>query len=435
MNFELGVEMCTTDEACRAGIDRILDRAEKAAEGIAPHELALDRAREASITCDGLQLSSHYSREALAERQLRGTDPSKDVWIYGTGIGDAVRLAASRATGGARVHAVILCPRLFCQLCGTDAFDGLFGDGKISFELPEENARPEPNRAVSFPELMLEPMFANTLKASLRCALDEEYAKNSFNRGAGARLEAAAKANLPALLQEKPYDASALPRCETAAVLCSGPSLKEDFPKLEKWLDAHPGTLVIAVETSLIFLEQTSLVPECIVSIDDLAGSRAGDLYMRDPSRYRGSTLIFAASSPRRLWEPFAGKRRYLTTKRIAKAVPELPPSSALYSSGSVALAAVSLALSAGAREIALLGADFAYDGSFSHAGIPINGDPLTGTVGKIPVMCNDGRIRPTQRNFLAYREDMEALIASRPDVRFANLSSHGAVVKGAQKI
>ncbi len=426
--------MCTNDEAGRDAKGRIMAMAEKAAGSARPHALALDRVREASIECDGLQLTSHYGREELARIQLEGADFSKDVWIYGLGIGDAARMAVSRVQAGARVHAVILCPMLFVQLCGSDAFDGLFEDPRVTFELGGELASPEPNRAVSFPELMLEPSYANSLKSALRCALDEPYARRSFEQGPQARLVQRARSNLPALLGERPYEPSALPRCESAAVLCSGPSLKEDFARLRAWLSRRPGAFTVAAETALIFLEKEGFVPSCIASIDDLAGMRAGDLYMRDKGRYGGALLVFAASSPKRLWEDYPGPRRYLCQGAIARAVPELAPSAPLYSSGSVALAAASLALATGAREIALIGADFAYDGGFSHAGIPIHGDPLTGTVGRIPVQCNDGEIRPTQRNFLAYREDLEALIASRKDVAFENLSSHGAVIRGAVK-
>jgi len=425
--------MCTNKEANGDAKEHLMAEAARASEGIPEHALALDKAREASISCDGLQLASHYDRQALALFQLRNVCPGEDAWIYGLGIGDAVRLAATRAKGGTLVHAVILCPRLFCQLCQTDAFDGLFSNPKVRFELAGD-ARPEKNRAVCFPELMLEPGYANGLKSALRCWLDEDYARASFNRGPKERLAAAAKGNLAALLEERPYSPSDLPHCESAAVLCSGPSLKEDFPRLKAWLEEHPGAFTVAAETALIYLEGTDLAPSCIVSIDDLAGWRAGDLYMKDKERYKGSLLVFAASSPKKLWGDFPGRRRYLASSAAASRLPRLAPSAPLYSSGSVALACASLALATGASEIALAGADFAYDGAFSHAGIPIAGDPLTGTVGRIPVLCNDGEIRPTQRNFLAYREDLEALIASRPAVRFENLSSHGAVIRGAAK-
>lgn len=427
--------MCTNKEARGGARELLMAMAAGAAKGIPEHELALDQARQASISCDGLQLSSHYGRQELASFQLAHVDPGEDAWIYGLGIGDTVRLAAGRAQGGAVVHAVILCPRLFCQLCGTDAFDGLFESPKVRFELAGDRQRPERNRAVCFPELMLEPAYANGLKSALRCSLDEDYARASFRRGPMERLAAAARGNLPALRHELPYSPSDLPRCKSAAVLCSGPSLKEDFPKLKAWLGARPGAFTVAAETALIYLEVAGMAPSCIVSIDDLAGWRSGDLYMKDKARYKDSLLVFAASSPKKLWEDFPGRRRYLASGAAASCLPGLAPSSALYSSGSVALACASLALATGASEIALAGADFAYDGAFSHAGIPIAGDPLTGTVGRIPVLCNDGAIRPTQRNFLAYREDLEALIASRPGVRFENLSSHGAVIRGAERI
>lgn len=415
--------------------EQILNLVRQASAGIQKHDLKADTVRETSVLCDGLQLSSRYDRQALASYQLKNIDFKKDIWIYGPGLGDSARMACGLISSGHTVHVVVICPMLFCQLCETDTFDGLFTNPKISFELGDDSYPIHQNSCCCFTELMLEMNYANTLKTSLRCALDEDYAKKNFKNSIGARMLKRARANLSALRSERPLTQDVLPQCQSAAVLCSGPSLESDFSKLKSWLSAHPGAKVIAVETALIYLEKTDLIPDFIVNIDDLAALRAGDMYMKDPSYYKKSALIYAVSSPEKLWGSFEGPRYYLTTQNMSAAIPELPVSMRLYSSGSVALTAVSLSLALGATEIALLGADFAYDNGYSHAGLKIGNDPLTGTVGRIRVMCNDGQLRDTQRNFLVYREDLASLIASRPDVKFQNLASHGAVIRGALAI
>ena len=87
-----------------------------------------------------------------------------------------------------------------------------------------------------------------------------------------------------------------------------------------------------------------------------------------------------------------------------------------------------------GAALIYLAGADFAYQGLQSHAGLNEQERVYNqSTLSDLKVLGNDGQMHITQRNFLSYKYLMEELIALHPQTRFVNLSPFGAVLKGAE--
>ncbi|MDY6322152.1 MAG: 6-hydroxymethylpterin diphosphokinase MptE-like protein [Succinivibrio sp.] len=399
-------------------------------------QVRVDEGKEQTLLADGRQLTSRYRRSFQAERALRNIDFNQDVWLYGLGLGDEVRLALNKLAPRRRIRVQVLCPRLFAILSSADSdFIELIRE-EVSFELPENGSAPAQNRAVILPELSLEERFVPDLKLRLRAELDEAYAKECFERGPGLRIRKNVQDNLPLLQKEQPYRAAELGVWNEALVLCSGPSLKRDLKKAQDLLKAHPGMVTVAADTALAFLEPLKLIPDYAVSIDDLAGWHAGTAFFKDLSLYRCCTLLYSAASLQRLWLDYPGRRRYLLSERIIKNSPALKErgGDALWGSGSVALTAVSLCLAQGARAVYLLGADFAADEEYTHAGIKRSEDRFINGDFRLKVSCNDGASRPTLRNFIVYREDLENLIALRKDTRFVNLSSRGAVIRGCER-
>ena len=99
-----------------------------------------------------------------------------------------------------------------------------------------------------------------------------------------------------------------------------------------------------------------------------------------------------------------------------------------------MAHAQIALAVSLGASKIELLGVDLAFDDEYSHAGIKITDDPYLAKINDkhpIETICNDGRLRVTQRNFTVYKEDLERYIEAHPDILFISLSEKAAMIRG----
>ena len=101
--------------------------------------------------------------------------------------------------------------------------------------------------------------------------------------------------------------------------------------------------------------------------------------------------------------------------------------------SGSVAGLALEAAVRLGAEKVYLVGQDLAYpDGKTYAAGMPYVAEAQSR--GTMLVPSADGGMVPTSEAFNWFRIGLETQIASYPDVRFVNLSRHGALIKGCVK-
>lgn len=395
------------------------------------HDLSADEGRELTLLVDGLQLTSHHDRMRQAEFNLRDVDRTHPVHLYGYGLGDELRTLLEGAPRPPAVTLHIICPVLTLQImCVDDGFAELM-QGDVEVVLDPDEVTPQANRAVNLTELRLESGFCNALKLRIISDLERDYASRLFERSVGARINRAILANADALRCESFLKKDELPSKDHCVLAASGPSLERNFSALER--ERADGAYVIAVDTALIYLEKRGFVPDAVVSVDDLASKKAGTLFMKDPEIYSGTLLVFAPSSDPKLWMNYPGMRRCLVTPRALKLLSWLQgrENQTLYSSGSVTLTAVSLALAMGTRKISLIGADFAYEGESAHAGI-CGKDTLIAGRADAEIECNDGQMRKTQRNFAVYREDLENLIAASSQIEFENLSECGARIAGA---
>ncbi len=98
--------------------------------------------------------------------------------------------------------------------------------------------------------------------------------------------------------------------------------------------------------------------------------------------------------------------------------------------SGSVAGLALESAVRLGAEKVYLVGQDLAYpDGKTYAAGMPYVADAQSRGTMLVPSM--DGGMVPASEAFNWFRIGLETQIAGYPDVKFVNLSKHGALIRG----
>lgn len=396
------------------------------------HKLKLICGLDETFEVDGIQLTSRHSRKTQAEKNLKNINTDADVHVYGIGLGDEIRILQSKITPSHKIYVYVLCPKLLLQLLEcTQNFAPLFKQTpNTEFILDNFPDKLPENRLCILPELILEPAFQNRTKLKLRTALDCHYSQKIFKKTGENRIKKALLKNAEALKREQALQLAKLSSCSQAIVIASGPSLEHTFTTIKAL--RKEGAVTIAAETALTYLESQNFIPDYVITIDDLAGGYAGDKFMKDMAAYRSCILLYAPWSNQKIWKNYSGPHVYIPFAKTFKYLPMLKKTGdSLWCSGSVMHAQTALAVALGADKVFLAGVDLCYDGEYTHVGIKKANDPYISGDTPCEILCNDGKLRPTQGNFMQYLEDLEDYIAVHPEVEFVNLSERGARIKG----
>lgn len=397
-----------------------------------PYAIEFDQGKDITLKIDGRQLTSHHSRKRQAQFAISRTDPALNLYIYGFGLGDELREAIARQQENTVITVILLNPDLFYYLLMVDdELKDVFIAGRVNIVIADNETAVHTNRVIIYPELYLNSRFANKLKTRLIILLDEDWGQQVFENTIGKKSDNIIKSNIPYFESESPLTLDEFIHHDRFLILGAGPSLQNQCYLIREYKDRD--FKIVAVDTSLKFLEPLNIIPDYVFSIDIYVGdNHAGKDFFLDFSSYKDSVLIFGPASSPSLFLNFPGKRYYLINDRALKVNPKLDRNYAniLNMSGSVLLSATSFAIGCRPSEIAFLGADFAYLDNQSHAGSEGVSAFTTGD-SKISVLCNDGTMQRSQRNFVLYREYLEQMIAEHPEIRFINLSETGAIIKG----
>ncbi len=398
------------------------------------HEYAieLEQGLEATLIVDGRQLTSRHNREVQAQHLCRSINFNEDVVIYGFGLGDEIRYVLSKLSSGKHVYIILLNPQLFVSLLSIDeTLSGIFQDTRVVFTIPDNRDPIRKNCVVIFPELYLAPEEFNDLKSRLISQLDDAYGRKIFNEAAATKITNCMLNNRQLLSTAHLYADSVIKKTSGILVLGSGPSLQLQTDCLKKLIS--DGYKTIAVDTALTELENINVVPDYVVTTDVGVGIYIGKSIFKKFQNYKNSTLFYSGASPSNLIAPFPGPKYCLVSERLVSLMPELfkDKTYRLHNGiGSVLLSAVLLAIDMQPRNIALLGADFAFIGGQTHAGIE-NSSYAPSSV-RIKVECMDGSMQDTIRNFLLYKQYLERIIKQhQKDIKFTNYSKTGAVIYG----
>ncbi len=407
-------------------------------EGDYKHDCRLIEGQDVTLAVDGIQLTSRHDRRNCTRYRCRNIDFHQDIHVFGLALGDEIRYIQKELE---RLNAVdtkitvhILCPSLLCALLDIDDELYTLFNKNIIFTLKDFKDEIPENSVISINELRMESNFQNALKLRLINYLEKEYARSLFERTGGIEIKKKLEQNSTLLINESPLKLDRLSKIKKALILASGPSLGENLFKIKQKI--KDGFTLIAADTALGFLEDHNIHPDYIVTIDAKVGKHAGIKFLKNKNDYQNTTLIYAPWSDSRFWLDYPGQRFYLSAKRAELILPFLKEKKAdgLWYSGSVAHAQIALAVSLGASLIELLGVDLAFDDEYSHAGIKIKDDPYLAKLNdKHPVetLCNDGKMRATQRNFTVYKEDLERYIEVHPEISFISLSEKAAMIRG----
>ncbi len=404
------------------------------------HDIQIIEGQDVTLQVDGMQLTSRHDRKKVAQYQCRALDFNKDIHVFGLGLGDEIRFILQRLSDfkepKIKIIVHILCPCLFCSLLHIDDELYTLFNPSVSFSLNKFLGDIPHNSIISINELRIESNFQNALKQKLINHLEKNYAQALFERTGGEAIKKQLAQNSQLLIKEKPLKLSLLPKIEKALILASGPSLGENISAIKQKIKED--YILIAADTALGFLEDHHIYPQYIVTIDVMVGKFAGVKFLKHIEYYKNTTLIYAPWSDKRLWQNFSGPKFFISSKRSDRILPFLKDKKAdpLWYSGSVAHAQISLAVELGAKLIELLGVDLAFDNEYSHAGIKLKDDPYLAELKNnnlIETLCNDGKLRPTQKNFTVYKEDLESYIKAHPNIAFKSLSAKAALILGCE--
>lgn len=387
----------------------------------------LREGQQTTLLVEGIQLSSRHDREAEARYQVATVpEQASDVHLYGTGLGEVITaLLARPALQTLHVH--LLNESLFSLLLRLLPMPWL-ADPRVQLHHAAEF------REIQFPYLALpaELRLANEANSRMRDRLVAEiewpYVSRQFNTD-DAEKQTRLRQNLTLFAEDA--DVGTLFGRHSGAefiVIASGPSLTRHYAKLCTLQATGRCPPIICVDTAYLPLVQAGIRPDYVVSMD--YNIHPGILSSQGDHH---AALVYFPMIHHQVIADWSGPRycAYSTASRYAAAQASHPRKT-LFASGSVLHPAVDLAVQMGASRLTLLGADFAFIGSETHAGWPAG--LLTPTsMSTHWVLNGHGQRVTTLLNFRSYLCYLERYIAAHPQVAFFNGCKDGAYIEGAE--
>lgn len=401
-------------------------------QGKNSYQIALDQGKNTTLLIDGRQLTTHHGREEFAKIRCKKLNLKSLITIYGFGLGDELRYLLKRNVS-TKIQVVLLNPCLFLELLAIDDELYTLFEKNVEFVLPTDDDYPLlTNSIIVTSELYIDPKTFNHLKFKLINSLDNDFAIREFKSKVKPLIDGNLKENYELLKSENLLCDSDLSfECDNCIVIASGPSLEKNINRLKESINSK--TIVITVDTALPTLEKYNIIPNIIVTTDARVYEGQKKLIFSNLNSYLKTMLVFSAHSQKELIELFKGKRRFIFKDSDTEILNYLDKSKSHYIKyyGSVLNESVAIALKTKAKLIKLFGADFAYEGDTTHSGIQ-SGIAVCSDDTKMRILCNDGRMQKTLRNFVVYKEYLENEIKNNKTVVFENYSKTGAIIKGA---
>ena len=213
---------------------------------------------------------------------------------------------------------------------------------------------------------------------------------------------------------------------ETAFLVSSGPSLNSYWPVLEQY---HDSATLICVGSALRFLLDHEIHPDYVVIMDAMPPV---ERQLKGCEQLKGPLLFsnFAFSEAVRMYRG----PRYMY---LCESIPGFPQEQVISTGGSVATAALEIALNMGFSTLLFIGQDLCFAGGHHHVDSPIY---RTGTQARDLANYNrtqnvKGAWVSTQPNLLKYRQWIEKRISQHPAADFYNLTSDGLPIAGAPAV
>lgn len=208
-------------------------------------------------------------------------------------------------------------------------------------------------------------------------------------------------------------------------IAAAGPSIDDEIKLLKRNREKFN---IFAVGSVLRTLIDNNIYPDCVVIIDprDIVKKQFENIDCRN------LVLCYCASASRNAVAGFNGKRYIFNNPNDKSNCVDIRMG------GTVAVAAIDIAVKCNANKIIMLGQDLAVLNNKSHTGTfektyGFKDEVLTTSINK-KVKAFDGGIVETTQGYITFRNKIESIIKFNPDVEFINCSK-GVYIEGAKHI
>ena len=398
------------------------------AEDSAAVQAELVQGLGSTLSVNGVQLTSRHDRTHEARIQAASLADKAQLHVYGTGLGDLPAVLLERA-GLERLYVHILNGALFALVVQLLDQRHWLEDPRVELFFAGDLS----DICTPFFALPAEMLLADDFNAKIRDRLVSEVHLSFNNREFDPQspvIQQRLQDCLPVLLGDDDV-AQLFGTCvdRDVYVIATGPTLEEHFERLAKVRAQAQRPLFICVDTAYRPLREHGVVPDLVVSIDQLISFRHLPFEQSE-----GIPLVYLPMSDPEVLRAWKGKRYGgYSASPVYAALREAYPRGELHVGGSVIHPAVDLAVKMGARRITLFGADFAFPMNKTHAGW--NDGELGPSVNQARHWVRDGHGQrvSTQLNFRGYLCVLERYIAAHPQVEFFNSSKAGALIAGTR--
>lgn len=386
--------------------------------------------KESTVSVNGIQLTSRHDSLLQMQQMCKDLDPNvKTVDVYGVGLGDLGRYLLDQYTKLTKVRIHILNLPLFKILLSIVDFP--LDNPKIEWIYKKEDWKVGVPNIIYYPEVILADEFNRKLAERLEGRLDLKYSQENYRENTSKQVIAQIKDNIKNLKYGQ--DVTKLfntAKNKKALVVATGPSLETTWQKLKE-LRADPNHVLIIVDSASKFIHEHDLKADYIVSIDH---NITKEKLLTDFDEEE--KLVFSPSLHKDFIKIFKKSYIFYCSSPMYKQFDEIKRHGRLFSSGTVAHAAVDLAVKMGMKELILFGFDFAITDKQTHAGYSSQTQKLLNVLNDddvVEVKGTNGDILRTYKNFRYYLQDLEIYISNHPEITFYNASKTGAWIGGTK--
>jgi len=381
-----------------------------------------------TLIIDGIQLTSNYDRiaEAKLQAELIPLD-SKVAYIYGVGLGDLPQTILARSNID-KVFVYLLNVNLFLHVINVIELDSWLSDERVV--LVDASVFKEVNSpfAAVPAELALADNSAAQIRDRVLLELDSEFISVRHKEDHVGVAESIEN-NLHNIQSDPSIESLILSNLEQVYIAAAGPTLAEHIDLLKNNQMSQSPITLIAVDTAVKSLLDYDIVPDIVISIDQVSHHTFESI---DHNKLSECSLIYFPRIKAGIIDNWPGKHYCAySQEEIYKNINDKYPKTKLFTSGSVIHPAIDFAVQKGVKSIVLLGADFGFPNNQAY----VDGQDVIGTDKYTSsahwVLNGNGERITTMLNYRGYLRDLEQYIANKPNVKFINGSLEGAAIAG----
>jgi len=383
---------------------------------------------EKTLQVNGIHLSSIYdkNKEAILQASLVACEKSH-VFVYGVGLGDIPRVLLKRKAL-IKLECVVLNKAIFYQVIMEFDCSDWLQDQRVHLLFADEHSQLQYPFAAQPACLKLADEVAYHLRDQVLLELSTPHIQQKFSEK-----QAIYRQQIEENLDNIKSDGDVASFFNThsggtALIAGAGPSLLEHRSWVQKNRDSF---LLIAVSSAVIPLIKENITPDIVVVIEpqEYAILPVFDL---DLTVLEKVPLVYFPIVSKRVLERWKGGRftAYGQHKIYEKMATQYPKGD-LFAAGTVAHAAIDLAVKMSVKKIILTGVDYAFSGELQHVAGARSRDILVPESGEHVVFNGHDEKIKSSPSLIGFLRDTEHYIACHPHVEFYNMSRSGAKIKG----